>query len=82
MAEKGRPVPSPSYNLFETSLRGERGISCEDDDRGEVGGEFNAADPPEGPEEWVFPLVSSLGLSMATVGKGWETAVLNEGVEA
>jgi hypothetical protein len=82
MAEKGHPVPSPSYNLFETSSRGERGISCEDDDRGEVGGKFNAADPPEGPKEWVFPSVSSLGLSMATVGKGWETAVLNEGVEA
>lgn len=51
VAETGRPMPSPSYNLFEASSRGERGISFEDDERGVVGDEFDAADLTDDPED-------------------------------
>jgi len=51
VAETGRPMPSPSYNFFEASSRGERGISLEDDERGVVGDELDAADFTEDPED-------------------------------
>jgi len=69
-------MPNPSYSLLEASSRGERGISLEDEERGVVGEELDAADLTEEPEDWVSPSLSSAVVSMETVGKGWETAAL------
>ena len=38
-ADLGLPIPKPSYNFFDASSRGERGISLEDEERGVVGEE-------------------------------------------
>jgi hypothetical protein len=40
-------MPSPSYNFFEASSRGERGISLEDEERGVVGDELDLTEDPE-----------------------------------
>jgi hypothetical protein len=65
-------MPSPSNNRLEASSRGERGISFEDGDWGVVGEELEAVDLTEDPEE----SLSSSAVSIATAGKGWETAGL------
>lgn len=49
--DTGHPMPNPSYNLFETSSRSERGISCENDKQGAVGNKFDATSLKEDPEE-------------------------------
>ena len=69
-------MPSPSYNLLEASSRGESGISLEAAERGVVAEELDVIDLSEESEECVSPSVSSSTVSMATVGKEWETAEL------
>jgi hypothetical protein len=61
---------------LEASSRGERGISFEEEERGVVGEELDAPDFTDEPEDWVSPSVSSSALSIATVGKDCEAAVL------
>lgn len=68
-AEAGLPIPNPSYNFFEASSRGERGISLEEDEWGVVGDEWDPVDLYELVDE-----LSSLSLlsevSMVTLGRG------------
>lgn len=76
VAETGRPRPRPSKSLLLASSRGERGVSLEDEERGVVGDEFDAADLTDDPEDCVSPSVSSSVLSMVTAGRGCETTGL------
>ncbi len=72
-AERGLPIPRPSYNFLLASSRGERGISLEEDEWGLVGDEL---EPPD-LEELVESASSSPSLvSMVTAGNGCDTAGL------
>lgn len=61
-------MPSPSYNFFEASSRGDKGVSLEEEERGVVGEEFDPADLDE-LEEYPSSLSAS-DVSIATAGSG------------
>ena len=67
VAEAGRPIPRPSYNLLDASSRGEREVPFEEEDLGVFGEELDVEELEDEVSSLSLP---SAEVSMVTAGSG------------